>query len=61
MMTVKGNVISCDECGRQISMPMESESGGKQSLDERAREHATREGWKQTDGTHLCPDHGSNP
>ena len=31
-MAVKGNVISCDECGRQVSMPMELEPDGKRSL-----------------------------
>jgi hypothetical protein len=42
-MTVEGNVISCDECGRQISMPMELEPEGKQSLDERVRVHSAHE------------------
>jgi hypothetical protein len=58
-MAIKGNVISCDECGRQISMPMEPEPGGKQSLDERVRVQATQEGWVYTDQRHICPDHNS--
>ena len=55
-MAIKGNVISCDECGRQISMPMDLEPGGKQSLDERVRDHATEEGWTYTDQRHICPE-----
>jgi hypothetical protein len=55
-MAIKGNVVSCDECGRQISMPMELERGGKQSLDERVRIHAAQEGWAYTDQRHICPD-----
>lgn len=58
-MTVKGNVISCDECGRQMSMPMEAGAGGKQSLDERVRAHAAEQGWTSTDQGHLCPEHGA--
>ena len=54
-MAVKGNVISCDVCGRQISMPMEPGAGGKQSLDERVRDHATEQGWAYTDQRHICP------
>jgi hypothetical protein len=51
-MAIKGNVISCDECGRQISMPMDLEPGGKQSLDERVRTNATRRaGPTPTNGT----------
>ena len=34
-MTIKGNVMVCDECRRQVSMPMERESAAKQSLNER--------------------------
>ena len=60
-MTIKGNVISCDECGRQISMPMELESGGKQSLDERVRDYAAQEGWTYTDQGHFCPVHAGGP
>ena len=56
-MTIKGNVISCDECGRQISMPMELEPGGKQSLDERVRDFAAEEGWTYADQGHFCPEH----
>lgn len=58
-MVVKGNVISCDECGRQMSMPMEVEAGGKQSLDERVRAHAIEQGWTNTDQGHVCPEHRS--
>jgi hypothetical protein len=29
-MTIEGNVISCDACGRQISMPMKLQPEGKQ-------------------------------
>jgi hypothetical protein len=60
-VTIKGNVISCDECGRQISMPMEPEPGGKQSLDERVRVDAAQEGWTYTDQRHVCPEHGGGP
>ena len=56
-MAIKGNVISCDECGRQISMPMELEPDGKRSLDERVRVHSAQEGWTHADQRHLCPDH----
>jgi hypothetical protein len=57
-MTIEGNVISCDACGRQIGMPMEAEPPGKQSLDERVREWAIKhEGWSHTDQGELCPDH----
>ena len=60
-MTIKGNVISCDECGRQISMPMELEPGGKQSLDERVRDFAAEEGWTYADQGHFCPEHAGGP
>jgi hypothetical protein len=53
-MAIKGNVITCDECGRQISMPMESGAEGKQSLDQRVRDHVIQEGWT-TDQRHMCP------
>jgi hypothetical protein len=57
-MTVKGNVISCDECGRQISMPMELGAGSKRSLDERVRTWAANEaGWGHTGRGDFCPDH----
>jgi hypothetical protein len=57
-MTTKGNVISCDDCGRQLSLPMgEANLVGKQSLDQRVRDYALQEGWTVTDQGHLCPDH----
>jgi hypothetical protein len=57
-MTTKGNVISCDNCGRQLSLPMaETNLQGKQSLDQRVRDYALQEGWKVTGDGHLCPDH----
>jgi hypothetical protein len=56
-MAIKGNVISCDECGRQFSMPMEPGFEGKQSLDARVRVHAAQEGWTCTDQRHICLDH----
>jgi hypothetical protein len=55
-VTIKGNVISCDECGRQISAPMEPD-GGKQSLDELVRAYAANQGWTLTDEADICPDH----
>jgi len=58
-MAIKGNVILCEECGRQISMPMELEPGGKQSLDERVRAYAIEKGWISTDRRHICPEHNS--
>lgn len=58
-MAIKGNVILCDECGRQISMPMELVPGGKQSLDERVRAYAIEKGWIYTDQRHICPEHKS--
>jgi hypothetical protein len=58
-MTVEGNVISCDDCVRQISMPMESKPTGKQSLDERVRGYAiNHEGWRHTADGDICPGHG---
>jgi hypothetical protein len=57
-VTIKGNVVACDRCGRQISMPMESQSGGKQSLDARVMEWAASElGWRRTTQGDFCPDH----
>jgi hypothetical protein len=57
-MTTKGNVISCDNCGRQLSLPTgEANLQGKQSLDQSVRDYALGEGWKLTDQSHLCPDH----
>lgn len=55
-MGIKGNVIVCEECGRQISVPMERDAG-KLSLDERVRLYAAEKGWTWTDHHHLCPDH----
>jgi hypothetical protein len=60
-VTIRGNVISCDECGRQISMPMELEPGGKRSLDERVRDYAAQEGWTYTGQGHFCPEHAGGP
>jgi hypothetical protein len=56
-MTIKGNVLVCDECGRQVSMPMERDAGAKQSLDERVRVHAEELGWQHAGQQDLCPDH----
>jgi hypothetical protein len=58
-MDIKGNVISCDECGRQISTTMVLESAGKQSLDERVRAHATEKRWTYSDQWHICPERNS--
>jgi hypothetical protein len=52
----------CDECGRQISMPMERGAGAKQSLNERVRAYAVKLGWQHTVQMDLCPDHmGAGP
>jgi hypothetical protein len=53
-MAIRGNVIWCDECGCQISMPMEWE-GGKRSLDERVRAFAIGQGWICGNGVDFCP------
>jgi hypothetical protein len=53
---VKGNVIFCDECKRQMSMPMEIGAGGKQSLDERVRAWAAVGGWAFAEGKDYCPE-----
>ena len=55
-MTVKGNVMLCDACGRQVSMPMERGVGHKQSLNERVRTYAEEQGWKHTEQGDLCPE-----
>ena len=54
-MASNGNVISCDECGRQMSMPMDSGGGGKESLDERVRAFAIGRGWTCGYGVDFCP------
>ena len=57
-MTVRGNVVACDRCGRQIGMPMEAQSGGKQSLDAQVLEWAaSKGGGRHTDQGDFCPDH----
>jgi hypothetical protein len=61
-MTIKGNVMVCDECGRQISMPMERDAGARQSLNERVRAHAEALGWRHAGQRDSCPDHrGGRP
>jgi hypothetical protein len=55
-MTIKGNVISCEECGRQMSVPMEPDSS-KESLEDRARRFAADEGWGHTNREDYCPVH----
>jgi hypothetical protein len=61
-MTIKGNVMLCDVCGRQVSMPMERGVGHKQSLDERVRSYAQEQGWQHTEQADRCPgDLGSGP
>jgi hypothetical protein len=54
-MAIAGNVISCDECGRQISMPMAREPAGKLSLEERVRTYALSQGWTCAYGVDFCP------
>jgi hypothetical protein len=57
-VSVHGNVMVCDNCGRQVSMPMEQGSSHKQTLTARVREHfITRDGWQQTEQGVFCPDH----
>jgi hypothetical protein len=61
-VTVNGNVMVCDECRRQVSMPMERESGAKQSLNERVRFYAVTElGWRHTENGDFCPEHLGAP
>ena len=61
-MTVKGNVMLCDTCGRQVSMPMERGVGHKQSLDERVRSYAEEQGWEHTEqGDRCCGELRSRP
>jgi hypothetical protein len=54
-MAIAGNVISCDECGRQMSMPMEREPADKLSLEERVRAYALEQGWTCAYGVDFCP------
>jgi hypothetical protein len=56
-MTIKGNVLVCDECGRQVSMPMQRDAGAKESLDARVRVHAVELGWQHAGQLDSCPDH----
>jgi hypothetical protein len=57
-MSIKGNVVSCDACGRQVSMPMELGGGSKCSLDQRVRVYAVEEqGWRHTAQGDFCSDH----
>jgi hypothetical protein len=56
-VTIRGNVMVCDECGRQVSMPMGQKDGGKQSLDERVRSYAAELSWRRFEGEDSCPDH----
>jgi hypothetical protein len=60
-MTIEGNVISCDACGRQVSMPMKSQhSKGTQSLDAQVCKWAVGEkGWNRNNQGDFCPDHMS--
>jgi hypothetical protein len=58
-MTIRGNVMVCDECGRQVSMPMLGTAGAKQSLNERVRSYTEALGWRRTVQRDLCPDHGT--
>jgi hypothetical protein len=55
-VAIAGNVTTCDDCGRQLSMPMEPD-GSKESLDERVRSFAVEVGWRHTDHGDFCPDH----
>ena len=55
-VTIKGNVMVCDACGRQVSMPMDQGGGSKQSLDARVRSYAQELGWMHTEQTDLCPE-----
>jgi hypothetical protein len=55
-VTIKGNVVRCDACGRQVSMPMERGARHKRSLDERVRSYALEQGWQHTEQVDLCPD-----
>jgi hypothetical protein len=54
-MAVNGNVITCDECGRQMSMPMESDFVEKESLENRVRAYAISQGWTSGYGVDFCP------
>jgi hypothetical protein len=56
-MTIRGNVMVCDQCGRQVSMRMEGTAGAKQSLNERVRSYAEALGWHKAGQRDLCPDH----
>ncbi len=54
-MTVNGNVIRCDECGRQLSVPMETGAGRKKSFEDRVRAFAIGQGWTCGYGVDFCP------
>jgi uncharacterized protein CbrC (UPF0167 family) len=57
-MTIKGNVVTCDECGRQIGVPMEAKTGGQRPLDQRVCDWAVGDaGGAHTYQGDLCPDH----
>jgi hypothetical protein len=55
-MTIKGNVMVCNACGRQVSMPMEHRTRHKQSLDEQVRSYALEQGWELTQEADTCPE-----
>jgi hypothetical protein len=55
VMAVAGNAISCDECGRQMSMPMQGEAAGPPSLEKRVRAYAIERGWTCAYGVDFCP------
>jgi hypothetical protein len=56
-VTVKGNVVSCDTCGQQLSMLTALKHAAKCDLEDGARAYAAGWGWDYTPEGDYCPDH----
>jgi hypothetical protein len=56
-VAVKANVVSCDSCGQQLSMPIALKHAGRRDLEEGARAHAAGWGWECALGGDFCPVH----
>jgi hypothetical protein len=54
---VKANVVLCDSCGQQLSMPVALKHAGRRDLEDGARAHAAGWGWECSAGGDFCPVH----
>jgi hypothetical protein len=54
-MGVAGNVVTCDKCGRQWSIPLDVDDGKNGSRDEQVREIAETLGWTFVGSDARCP------